>query len=50
MGKKLSMVFSVIVILSVSGCGYNTMQTNEEAVKEPFKAEAVAEKAPKVKF
>ncbi len=33
MGKKLLMVLSALVILSFSGCGYNTMQTNEEAVK-----------------
>jgi LemA protein len=32
-GKKRWMVLCVLVILSVSGCGYNTMQTNEEAVK-----------------
>jgi LemA protein len=32
-GKKLWIVLCVLVILSVSGCGYNTMQTNEEAVK-----------------
>ena len=33
MGKKLWIVLCALVILSVSGCGYNTMQTNEEAVK-----------------
>ena len=33
MGKKLWLVLCALVILSVSGCGYNTMQTNEEAVK-----------------
>ena len=33
MGKKLLMVLCALVILSASGCGYNTMQTNEEAVK-----------------
>ena len=33
MGKKLLMILCALVILSVSGCGYNTMQTNEEAVK-----------------
>ena len=33
MGKKLLMVLCALVILSFSGCGYNTMQTNEEAVK-----------------
>ena len=59
-GKKRWMILGALVILSASGCGYNTMQTNEstdlrssgttEAVKEPFKAEAGAEKAPKVKF
>ncbi len=32
-GKKLLMVLCAFVILSASGCGYNTMQTNEEAVK-----------------
>jgi len=32
-GKKLWLVLCALVILSVSGCGYNTMQTNEEAVK-----------------
>ena len=31
--KKLLMVLCAFVILSASGCGYNTMQTNEEAVK-----------------
>jgi LemA protein len=33
MGKKLWMVLCALVIISLSGCGYNTMQTNEEAVK-----------------
>ena len=33
MGKKLLMILCALVILSFSGCGYNTMQTNEEAVK-----------------
>jgi LemA protein len=33
MGKKLLMILCALVILSASGCGYNTMQTNEEAVK-----------------
>ena len=33
MEKKLLIVFCVCVLVSVSGCGYNTMQTNEEAVK-----------------
>ena len=31
--KKLWMVLWVVVTLSFSGCGYNIMQTNEEAVK-----------------
>src|SRR5512136_1343760 len=33
MGKKLLIILCALVILSISGCGYNTMQTNEEAVK-----------------
>jgi len=33
MGKKRLMVLCTLVILSFSGCGYNVMQTNEEAVK-----------------
>jgi LemA protein len=33
MPKKLWMILGALVILSASGCGYNTMQTNEEAVK-----------------
>ncbi len=33
MGKKLLIILCAFVILIVSGCGYNTMQTNEEAVK-----------------
>jgi LemA protein len=33
MGKKLWMFVGALVILSLAGCGYNTMQTNEEAVK-----------------
>jgi len=33
MGKKLLIIFCALVILNVSACGYNTMQTNEEAVK-----------------
>jgi LemA protein len=33
MGKKLLIILCALVILSFSGCGYNTMQTNEEAVK-----------------
>ena len=33
MPKKLWMILGAIVMLTVSGCGYNTMQTNEEAVK-----------------
>ena len=33
MGKKRLIILCALVILSVSGCGYNTMQTNEEAVK-----------------
>jgi LemA protein len=33
MGKKLLIILCALVILSASGCGYNTMQTNEEAVK-----------------
>ncbi len=33
MGKKLLIILCGLVILNVSGCGYNTMQINEEAVK-----------------
>ena len=33
MGKKRLIILCALVILSVSGCGYNTIQTNEEAVK-----------------
>ena len=33
MGKKRLIILCALVILSFSGCGYNTMQTNEEAVK-----------------
>jgi LemA protein len=33
MGKKLLIILCALVILSFSGCGYNIMQTNEEAVK-----------------
>ena len=33
MGKKGWIILCVLAILSLSGCGYNTMQTNEEAVK-----------------
>src|SRR4030042_6888112 len=33
MKKRLLMILGALVILTVSGCGYNTMQTNEEAVK-----------------
>jgi LemA protein len=33
MPKKLWMILGALVMLTVSGCGYNTMQTNEEAVK-----------------
>jgi len=33
MGKKLLIILGALVTLSFSGCGYNTMQTNEEAVK-----------------
>jgi len=33
MGKKRLIILCALVIWSVSGCGYNTMQTNEEAVK-----------------
>jgi LemA protein len=32
-GKRRLMVLCALVILSASGCGYNTMHTNEEAVK-----------------
>jgi len=31
--KKLAYIIFSIMVLSVSGCGYNTMQANEEAVK-----------------
>ena len=31
--KKLTYLIFSLVILTVSGCGYNTMQANEEAVK-----------------
>jgi len=33
MEKKLLIILCALVILNISGCGYNTMQTNEEAVK-----------------
>ena len=33
MPKNLWMILGALVMLTVSGCGYNTMQTNEEAVK-----------------
>jgi LemA protein len=33
MRKKLLIILCALVTLSFSGCGYNTMQTNEEAVK-----------------
>jgi LemA protein len=33
MGRKLWMILGALVILTLSGCGYNTMQRNEEAVK-----------------
>jgi len=33
MGKKLLIALCTLVTLSFSGCGYNTMQANEEAVK-----------------
>ncbi len=33
MHKHLKCVVSFLILLSVSGCGYNTMQANEEAVK-----------------
>ena len=33
MGKKLLIILYALVTMSSSGCGYNTMQTNEEAVK-----------------
>ncbi len=33
MRKHLKYVVSFLILLSVSGCGYNTMQANEEAVK-----------------
>ncbi|MEW6586146.1 MAG: LemA family protein [Nitrospirota bacterium] len=32
MRKTITLVF-VLIVLSLSGCGYNTMQANEEAVK-----------------
>ncbi len=31
--KKLAYIIFSVMVLSVSGCGYNTMQANEEAVK-----------------
>ncbi len=31
--KKLMYLIFAVMILSISGCGYNTMQANEEAVK-----------------
>ena len=33
MWKKWWIIMCSLLVLSVSGCGYNTMQTNEEAVK-----------------
>lgn len=33
MGKKRLLALCALVVLSFSGCGYNIMQTNEEAVK-----------------
>ena len=33
MKKKLTVLVFVFMVFSVSGCGYNTMQQNEEAVK-----------------
>ncbi len=33
MRKKLSLAVFILAILALSGCGYNTMQANEEAVK-----------------
>src|SRR5512147_1771700 len=33
MKKSLLYILLSLVLLSVSGCGYNTMQANEEAVK-----------------
>ncbi|HWR58564.1 MAG TPA: LemA family protein [Thermodesulfovibrionales bacterium] len=36
MYKCLAYMVSLFVILSVSGCGYNTMQANEEAVKSAW--------------
>ncbi len=33
MRKHLEYAVSLLVLLAVSGCGYNTMQANEEAVK-----------------
>jgi len=29
----LQLVLPVLILVALSGCGYNTMQTNEEAVK-----------------
>jgi LemA protein len=31
--RKLSVIFTVTLALSLSGCGYNTFQTNDEQVK-----------------
>lgn len=33
MWKKRWIIMCSLLVLSISGCGYNTMQTNEEAVK-----------------
>lgn len=33
MRKKLMYIVSALMLLTISGCGYNTMQANEEAVK-----------------
>jgi LemA protein len=33
MRRSVISVFLFLVVLSITGCGYNTMQTNEEAVK-----------------
>jgi len=33
MEKKRSITLCIVLALGLSGCGYNTMQTNEEAVK-----------------
>ena len=33
MRRSVISVFLFLVVLSMAGCGYNTMQTNEEAVK-----------------